>query len=185
MTLTGLGANAQNSNGGGGIVDSVVAGTHVTVDNTDPRNPVVSSSGGGGGVVNWSAVSAAATPNVLANTLGTPVTLVPSGGNTFLQAPFGPSYEINVTGGTGLETITYQLDVVYSDTSTFTLVAIGGVQVPGNSGTGLESTPAFPPDPTGHFPDGLTISHLSLAVQSDTAASGASLVLSINGYQGS
>lgn len=30
-------------------VESVVAGTNVTVDNTDPANPVVSSSGGGGG----------------------------------------------------------------------------------------------------------------------------------------
>lgn len=40
--------------GGGGVpgagVKSVVAGANVTVDNTDPRNPVVSSTGGGGGV---------------------------------------------------------------------------------------------------------------------------------------
>lgn len=33
---------------GGGQVNSVVAGTNVTVDNTDPANPIVSSSGGGG-----------------------------------------------------------------------------------------------------------------------------------------
>lgn len=33
----------------GTIVESVVAGTNVTVDNTDPANPIVSSSGGGGG----------------------------------------------------------------------------------------------------------------------------------------
>ena len=32
----------------GGQVNSVVAGTNVTVDNTDPANPIVSSSGGGG-----------------------------------------------------------------------------------------------------------------------------------------
>ena len=32
----------------GGRVDSVVAGTNVTVDNTDPANPIVSASGGGG-----------------------------------------------------------------------------------------------------------------------------------------
>jgi hypothetical protein len=31
-------------------VQSVVAGTNVTVDNTDPSNPIVSSTGGGGGV---------------------------------------------------------------------------------------------------------------------------------------
>lgn len=34
---------------GGTGVQSVVAGTNVTVDNTDPQNPIVSSSGGGGG----------------------------------------------------------------------------------------------------------------------------------------
>lgn len=34
--------------GGGGGVRSVVAGTNVTVDNTDPYNPIVSSSGSGG-----------------------------------------------------------------------------------------------------------------------------------------
>jgi len=31
------------------VVESVVAGTNVTVDNTDPKNPIVNSSGGGGG----------------------------------------------------------------------------------------------------------------------------------------
>jgi hypothetical protein len=34
--------------GDGGGVQSVVAGTNVTVDNTDPANPIVSASGGGG-----------------------------------------------------------------------------------------------------------------------------------------
>lgn len=34
-------------------VRSVVAGTNVTVDNTDPTNPVVSASGGGGGGAAW------------------------------------------------------------------------------------------------------------------------------------
>lgn len=38
--------------GGGGIVDSVVAGTNVTVDATDPANPIVSAIGGGA-VVEW------------------------------------------------------------------------------------------------------------------------------------
>lgn len=41
-------ANGQ-SGSGSGIVESVVAGTNVTVDSTDPANPIVSSSGGGGG----------------------------------------------------------------------------------------------------------------------------------------
>lgn len=34
---------------GGGIVQTIVAGANITVDNTDPANPVVSASGGGGG----------------------------------------------------------------------------------------------------------------------------------------
>lgn len=38
----------QVSSGGVGVT-SVVAGTNVTVDNTDPQNPIVSASGGGGG----------------------------------------------------------------------------------------------------------------------------------------
>lgn len=38
---------SQVSSGGVGVL-SVVAGTNVTVDNTDPQNPIVSSTGGGG-----------------------------------------------------------------------------------------------------------------------------------------
>lgn len=33
------------------IVQSVIAGTNVTVDNTDPENPIISAAGGGGGAV--------------------------------------------------------------------------------------------------------------------------------------
>lgn len=44
----GLSGSSSSSSGG---VQSVVAGTNVTVDNTDPANPIVSSSGGGGGTV--------------------------------------------------------------------------------------------------------------------------------------
>lgn len=35
--------------GGGSGVQSVVAGTNITVDSTDPQNPIVSATGGGGG----------------------------------------------------------------------------------------------------------------------------------------
>lgn len=37
----------ENGGGGGGGIQSVVAGTNVTVDDSDPLNPIVSSSGGG------------------------------------------------------------------------------------------------------------------------------------------
>jgi hypothetical protein len=46
-------AGPQGDPGNDGVVQSIVAGTNVTVDDTDPANPIVSSSGGGGGVSDW------------------------------------------------------------------------------------------------------------------------------------
>lgn len=40
---------------GTGIVETIVAGTNVTVDSTDPANPIVSASGGGGGT--WGSIT--------------------------------------------------------------------------------------------------------------------------------
>jgi hypothetical protein len=37
------------ASGGGGTVDSIVAGTGISVDSTDPANPVISATGGGSG----------------------------------------------------------------------------------------------------------------------------------------
>lgn len=58
----------------GGQVNSVVAGTNITVDNSDPVNPVISSSGGGGGTTQGSsstydisAVARSSTPNARGN----------------------------------------------------------------------------------------------------------------------
>lgn len=49
-TLRLVGLNAQPGTGDGtGVVESIVAGTGITVDNTDPANPVISASGGDGG----------------------------------------------------------------------------------------------------------------------------------------
>lgn len=41
------GTGGYVSAGGGGGVESVVAGTGISVDNTDPLNPIVSAVGGG------------------------------------------------------------------------------------------------------------------------------------------
>lgn len=42
---------ARGSGGGGsGIVESIVAGSGITVDDTDPANPIISATGGGSGV---------------------------------------------------------------------------------------------------------------------------------------
>lgn len=43
----------------GGVLQSVVAGTNVTVDSTDPSNPIVSASGGGGSGIVQSVVAGA------------------------------------------------------------------------------------------------------------------------------
>jgi len=57
-----------------GVVESVVAGTNVTVNNTDPKNPVISASGGGGSsetILNYenpSAISLAITERVSSTT---------------------------------------------------------------------------------------------------------------------
>ena len=54
--------------GGGGGIQSVVAGTNITVDNTDPLNPVVSASGGGSSA-NSIVFEVAISQNILASTL--------------------------------------------------------------------------------------------------------------------
>lgn len=48
--------------GAGGGVESVVAGTGITVDNTDPQHPIVSTSGSGG-LTNWTETLSTSAPN--------------------------------------------------------------------------------------------------------------------------
>lgn len=52
VTLTGSGTLADpyviNVIGGSGVVETIVAGTGINVDNTDPANPIVSTTGGSG-----------------------------------------------------------------------------------------------------------------------------------------
>lgn len=42
-------AGADGADGADGLMTSVVAGTGISIDNTDPANPVISATGGGGG----------------------------------------------------------------------------------------------------------------------------------------
>lgn len=65
--------------GQNGRVESVVAGTNITVDNTDPKNPIVNATGGGGGggATNLSSTSDATTVTVASDT-GTDATLTAS-----------------------------------------------------------------------------------------------------------
>ena len=57
--------------GGSGIVESIIAGSGVSVDNTDPANPVVSATGGGGGGSTTTAIPIAVSDETTALTTGT------------------------------------------------------------------------------------------------------------------
>lgn len=70
-------ANLKSSIGG---VQSVVAGTNVTIDNTDPANPVISASGGGGGGGAKYKVVTITAAQVLADSFPTGIELLPAPG---------------------------------------------------------------------------------------------------------
>ena len=46
-SITGRLVASDISGGGGGGIESIVAGTNITVDDTDPQNPIISATGGG------------------------------------------------------------------------------------------------------------------------------------------
>src|SRR6185312_9756509 len=46
-------------------IESIVAGTNITIDDTDPKNPIISAAGGGGSGIVESII--AGTPNVTIN----------------------------------------------------------------------------------------------------------------------
>jgi hypothetical protein len=69
-TLDLTGATVTGIPAGG--VQSVVAGTNVTVDNTDPANPIVSATGGGGGGGSDLAEGQAITPYLAGNVYSIP-----------------------------------------------------------------------------------------------------------------
>lgn len=55
--------NAAGGGGGGGVVETIVPGTGITVDDSDPANPIISATGGGGGLTNWTEGLNTSTPN--------------------------------------------------------------------------------------------------------------------------
>ncbi|MCC6520799.1 hypothetical protein IT403_02340, partial [Candidatus Nomurabacteria bacterium] len=80
--------------GTGGGIQSVVAGTNVTVDNTDPLNPVVSSTATGGtsGVVVRKDGVPVLAPATTLNFLGSNITTTPSGNSVSISvAPATPT----------------------------------------------------------------------------------------------
>jgi hypothetical protein len=96
---------------GTGIVETIVAGTGITVDDTDPANPIVSATGGGGGITR--SVSTISTPTTAGATALTDYVYFIS--NTTLTLPTAVSntnrYTVKCLSGTcvvdgdGTETI--------------------------------------------------------------------------------
>jgi len=80
------GAWEPTAGGGSGIVESIGAGTGITVDDTDPANPIVSATGGGSGDVTGPASSTADRIAVFDGTTGK---AIKDGGRTIasLRAP--------------------------------------------------------------------------------------------------
>ncbi len=74
---------------GTGTVKTIVAGPGISVDSTDPQNPIVSATGGGGGITAW--LTPAESPNgvITAFTVvGTPTDVVADGVNFYLNNGF-------------------------------------------------------------------------------------------------
>lgn len=120
----------QGPQGDPGVVQSIVAGTNVTVDSTDPANPVVSASGGGTvsdatttskGIVqlagDLSGTAAAPTVPALANKANSAdlATVATSGSYTDLTSkPTIPTNNNQLTNGAGYITGYTETDPVFS-----------------------------------------------------------------------
>lgn len=101
---------SQVASGGVGVL-SVVAGTNITVDNTDPQNPIISASGGGSGLtVGTTAIASGTNTRVLYDNAGTLGEYAISGtGNVamttspvFTTPNLGTPSAVTLTNGTGL-----------------------------------------------------------------------------------
>ena len=115
-----------------GGIQSVVAGTNVTVDNTDPLNPIVSATGGGGGGSGDVVGPASATDNAIARfdtTTGkliqnSVVTIADTSGN---MAGVGTLNTHTIPGGTGTIALTSDLHsaVTVTDSSEINFTLTG------------------------------------------------------------
>ena len=100
---------------GGSGVQSVVAGTNVTVDNTDPLNPIVNATGGGGGGATNLGYTPSATNGIVTSDTGTDATLpAATTTNAGLLLP-------------AEKTLLSSLPVIISDSTPSSLVTASGV----------------------------------------------------------
>jgi hypothetical protein len=126
------------SGGGGGQVDEIIPGPGITVDNTDPTRPVVSSPSAGSGII-------------FADFEATPGQLTPGELTRRISIPW--DFEIKgwrVAGGIG-QSGTATFDVQYSSTYSGALASIVGTTNPSMTG----SVPSEGSDMTGWTTTGI------------------------------
>ena len=93
-------------------IESVVAGTNVTVDNTDPKNPIVSSTGGGGGGSLANVIDATAGDYTLVPDSDNPVTVITMNADTgALTIPSG-SFTVGSIYTVTNESLSDDMDIV-------------------------------------------------------------------------
>lgn len=115
------------TNAGGSGIQSIVAGTNITIDNTDPLNPIISASGGGGG-----GLTGTGTNNTLAKWTGATSlgnSLVSEDNTTVKIGAVGtePTFAFGVYGTTNGAVITgvqKSLSLYTSNTSTVSALTV-------------------------------------------------------------
>lgn len=93
----------SSEGGGGGGVNSVVAGTSIAVDSTDPANPIVSVTGETGGVASLSGPGITASPGGLTQSGGLTVSDVEGDGINLVSSS---NVELSANGAEGSVVIT-------------------------------------------------------------------------------
>jgi len=111
ITITGSKSNYSiSSSGGGGTVDTIVAGNGITVASTDPANPIVTNTG------------------VLELTAGSNVTITGSKTNYTISSSVGGGVQ-SVTGGVGIAITGTQLNPTVSSSGVTRVTAGTGISV--------------------------------------------------------
>lgn len=106
--LTIVGATARQvgdtvqitvSGAGGGQVNSVVAGTGISVDSTDPANPIVSATGGSSGItIGTTTITSGTDTRILYNNAGVVGEYTLTGSGTVVAMATAPTFATSITG---------------------------------------------------------------------------------------
>lgn len=111
------GVTASNLSSGGTGIQTIVAGANVTVDATDPQNPIVSATGGGGAITDGSGTTADGTAVNLGGDITENTVISDDGG--------GWNFELGQTGTRLANIIGYASGGISLDGATSTLLQSG------------------------------------------------------------